>query len=144
MAYLPAWLKELFKSDAFKAQALSEFNALCDEEDQEGIDHDKLFPVVVRLSATQPIPVTEKHCQIFARFFDWNKDGILQRDEFHGFVTFLWTASFLSQDSPEALRAKSLAIDTIRIKKGQRKARGLLEKVRLGRRQLERIFPHLP
>ena len=104
-AYLPAWLKELFKSDAFKAQALAEFTALC-PPDQDGIANDKLFPVVVELSAKQPIPVTERQCATFAQYFDANADGVLQRDEFFGFVTFLWTASFLAQDSPEALRAK--------------------------------------
>ena len=38
----------------------------------------------------------------FARLFDTNQDGVIQREEFCDFVKFLWTSSFLAQDTPEA------------------------------------------
>merc|ERR1719359_1121952 len=126
-AYLPGWLEAEISSDDFLRRCNAEFRTLGSEEEApDAVPPGALYPVVVSLSAAQPLTVTPEHCVKFANLFDTNQDGVIQQEEFSDFVVFLWTSMFLQQDTVEAVRAKRFATESMRLAKGSERMQQIL------------------
>eukprot|EP00931_Biecheleriopsis_adriatica_P089730 TRINITY_DN63817_c0_g1_i1.p1 TRINITY_DN63817_c0_g1~~TRINITY_DN63817_c0_g1_i1.p1 ORF type:complete len:1120 (+),score=314.25 TRINITY_DN63817_c0_g1_i1:110-3469(+) len=104
--YLPQWLRTDLMSEKFALECDAFFGDL--DKDRNGtLDAQELFPVVQSLCEASSMSLDADQCKRFANIFDLNGDGLISRDEFQDFATFMIMLSFLESQEGQLTLAIS-------------------------------------
>jgi Ca2+-binding EF-hand superfamily protein len=138
ISLLPAPVYDYLTSDEFVQRCSDRFHEL--DQDKTGVlrPHE-LAPLVVELTSTSPLAISDEQCARFTQIFDIYGDGVLRPDEFLDFARFLTIMAYLQSDDgvAEAQKAKRVLEDSKKIEQ-------LLEMLHNDRRVIQDVLPHLP
>jgi len=139
---IPMLPKKVFKqmtSDQFNQHAKTKFESLDQDQDQV-LSRQELFPMIVELSQAPPQIVDLTHCERFIKIFDMRNAGTMELDEFLNFLRFMQISMYLAskdgkEDFPEGRKilADSKLIEDI-LK--------LLEQI--PREDIDNLISHIP
>eukprot|EP00927_Polykrikos_kofoidii_P065110 TRINITY_DN60901_c0_g1_i1.p1 TRINITY_DN60901_c0_g1~~TRINITY_DN60901_c0_g1_i1.p1 ORF type:complete len:1083 (-),score=182.58 TRINITY_DN60901_c0_g1_i1:343-3591(-) len=135
---LPSHVYDYITGDEFVKKCHERFVQL-DTEKVGVLKPRDLIPLVVELTQTAPVSVTEDQCRRFTAIFDVYGDGVLRPDEFLDFARFLTIISYLHSDE-----GKKLSAEANRILGDSKKIDELLRMLKSDRRQIQKVLPYLP
>eukprot|EP00746_Dinoflagellata_sp_MGD_P162294 gnl/MRDRNA2_/MRDRNA2_89788_c0_seq1.p1 gnl/MRDRNA2_/MRDRNA2_89788_c0~~gnl/MRDRNA2_/MRDRNA2_89788_c0_seq1.p1 ORF type:complete len:1450 (+),score=368.34 gnl/MRDRNA2_/MRDRNA2_89788_c0_seq1:99-4448(+) len=92
--HLPDWLRETLTDDSFVLQCNSQFDDL-DKDSNGTLSPDELFPLIIQLSSSNPLAVTNEHCLRLTAIFDEDKNGVISRSEFVELTRFIFLIMWL-------------------------------------------------
>lgn len=102
---LPADLADFIRSPDFGRRCAESFVQM-DVDGNGALDPGELFPVIAELAAqtAHPLNIDEVHCRTFLDIFDKDGNGLITRDEFFDFASFITAITYLEQEQEELRR----------------------------------------
>jgi len=136
--FLPQEVYDDITSDRFMRDCNSRFADL-DKNKNGTLEPVELYPVIVELSEAHPYAIDEESCKQFTAIFDIHGDGVIRKDEFVDFTRFLCVMNYMGTDE-----GRKKMSDGLQIMDSSHQVDELLEILKRGRKDMQKVFPYLP